>query len=92
MSDETKVTSTTSLAVRQFCDLAFGWVPVHRPSTPFKVEAVMTEQRYCLGCCGVRWFDVVRGTPPLAPPQMGESNLEMGKYQATFCRCCGMEV
>lgn len=66
----------SSLAVRQFADAAFGWVPVHAPTSPFRVEAVESEERYCLGCYGVRHFDVVRGA---------------GR-EIAFCRCCGAEV
>lgn len=76
MSDETAVTSS-SLAVRQFVDLAFGWMPVHKPITPFRVETVTAEERYCLRCYGVRWFDIVKGG---------------AGREAAFCRCCGAEV
>lgn len=85
----------SSLAVRQFCAVAFGRMPVHLPSSPFRVEVVEAEERYCLWCYGVRMFDVVRGTPRLAPPthtgtsQMGDRNLERGMVEAALCRCCG---
>lgn len=77
MKDETKVTSSTSLVVRQFCAVAFGWMPVHSPITPFRVAAMVCEEQYCLGCFGVRHFDVVKGSS--------------GEVVA-FCRCCGKEM
>jgi len=67
----------TSLAVRQFADAAFGWVPVHTPIAPWAVASVTVEECYCLGCFGVRHFDVVTG-------KSGEV--------ARFCRCCGKEM
>jgi hypothetical protein len=82
MKDETKITSSNSLAVRQFCDIAFGWMPVHAPNQPFRVETVTTEERYCLACCGVRHFDVVRGV---------STGSTIGQV-AAICRCCGAEV
>lgn len=65
----------SSLAVRQFVDLAFGWMPVHTPTTPFRVEVVESEERYCLKCFAVHAFDVVRGD---------------GR-EVAFCRACGDE-
>ena len=59
--DSTSAAEGTSMAVRQFCAAAFGWMPVHFPSQPWKVERVAAERRYCLGCFGVRTFDVVTG-------------------------------
>lgn len=56
----------SSLAVRQFVDLARGWVPVHQPSQPWRVEAVSAVERYCLRCCDVRIFDVVSGAQETA--------------------------
>ena len=70
----------SSLAVRQFVDLAFGWVPVHKPTTPFRVEAVEVDERYCLQCCDLRNFDVVHGF-----------QVSGAKCQAAFCRSCGAE-
>lgn len=66
----------TSLSVRQFCAVAFGWLPVHSPSQPWRVERVAVERRYCLKCFRVRTFDVVVGD---------------GR-EAAVCRCCGNEV
>jgi hypothetical protein len=75
-SDGASPARGSSLAVRQFVDLVSGWVPVHTPTTPFRVEAVEVEERYCLKCYAVHNFDVVRGD---------------GR-EVAFCRCCGMEV
>lgn len=75
--DSASSATGTSLAVRQFADAAFGWVPVHSPIAPFRVAEVVSEQRYCMGCFGVRNFDVVKG-------KSGEV--------AAFCRCCGKEM
>lgn len=75
--DSASSATGNSLAVRQFADVAFGWLPVHTPITPFRVSEVVSEQRYCLGCFGVRNFDVVKGVA-------GEV--------AAFCRCCGKEM
>jgi hypothetical protein len=57
-------------------------MPVHSPITPFRVAEVVTEERYCLGCFGVRNFDVVRGV----------STGSTSAVEAAFCRCCGKEV
>jgi hypothetical protein len=78
-SDEnspTSVSGGTSLVVRQFCAVAFGWQPVHLPSQPWKVERVAAERRYCLKCFGEMTFDVVFGD----------------QHWAAVCRCCGEEV
>ncbi len=70
-------TQGTSLAVRQFVDIASHWVAVHAPAAPWPVASVTVEEAYCLGCFGVRHFDVVTG-------KLGEV--------AKFCRCCGKEM
>lgn len=66
----------TSLSVRQFCAVAFGWLPVHSPSQPWKVERVAAERRYCLTCFAEMTFDVVEGD---------------GR-QVAICRCCDEEM
>ena len=71
----------SSLAVRQFVDLISGWMPVHAPTTPFRVEAVETEERYCLKCYAVHHFDVVIGC-----------QLSGDRCEVAFCRGCGAEV
>lgn len=75
--DSASSATGTSLAVRQFADAAFGWVPVHTPIAPWPVDLATMEERYCLGCFGVRHFDVMKG-------KRGEV--------AAFCRCCGKEM
>lgn len=75
-SGEASSAHGSSLAVRQFMDLISGWVSVHRPSTPFRVDEVVVEERYCLKCYAIQSFDVVRGA---------------GRELA-FCRCCGKEA
>ena len=72
--DSASSTEGTSLAVRQFADVAFGWVAVHAPVAPWAVLSATVEERYCLGCFGVRHFDVMKG--------------KRGEF-AAFCRCCG---
>ena len=71
-----KTDFSSSLAVRQWVDAAFGGVKPHKPVTPFRVEAVVTEERYCLSCFGGRHFDVIKG---------------VNGMEAAFCRCCGAE-
>lgn len=92
-SGGTAAAGGSSLAVRQFVDLARGWVGVHTPTTPFRVVSVTAEERYCLTCCDVRMFDVIS---PLSAqqtsPQMGERHLGGGALGVAFCRCCGTEV
>ena len=70
----------TSLAVLQFVVLARGEWAVQAPTSPFRVEAVTAEERYCLGCCRVRRFDVVEG---FRVPSI--------RCQVVICRCCGKE-
>ncbi len=48
-----------SWAVRQFMAIARGEVAVHEPKNPVAVVRVVTDERYCLGCCGVRVHDLV---------------------------------
>lgn len=66
----------SSMVVRQFVAVAFGEMPVHSPMAPWKVVRVVAEERYCLGCFGVRAHDVVVGDD----------------RSAIFCRCCGKET
>lgn len=80
ISGEASSSQGSSLAVRQFVDLAFGWMPVHTPTTPFRVVAVVAEERYCLKCFAVHAFDVVDGR-----------DVSGAKCQVAFCRCCGAE-
>lgn len=66
----------SSLAVRQFVDVARGWIPVHTPSQPWRVVTLIMDERYCMGCFDVRIFDVLCGMDA----------------EAAFCRCCGKEA
>ena len=58
--------------------LARGEMEIQAPRLPFRVAAVMAEERYCLGCCGTRTMDVIFG--------QGES---LVFEKATICRACG---
>ena len=49
----------TSLAVRMFFAIATGEVPVHKPANGFRTVRLVGEERYCLGCYGIRWHDVL---------------------------------
>lgn len=69
-----------SIAVLQFVALVRGEWGVQALRSPFRVEMVTAEERYCLGCCGVRWFDVVVG---FQVPSV--------RCQVAYCRCCGKE-
>ena len=72
---------STSIAVLQFVALARGEMEVQAPRLPFRVAAVMAEERYCLGCCGKRTMDVIFG--------QAESLIF---EKAMVCRCCGKVV
>jgi hypothetical protein len=77
----------TSLAVRQFVAVLRGAVAPHAPNNPFRVEAVRAEERYCLTCCGERWFDVVSAITMVGQGQALSLPIQMAR-----CRCCGAEV
>jgi len=70
-----------SLAVLQFLAVARGEWSVQKSQSPFRVERVYAEERYCLGCCGVRWFDVIVGC-----------QVSGARCQVVICRCCGKET
>jgi len=70
--------TSSSIAVRQFMALARGEMEIQAPRLPFRVAAVMAEERYCLGCCGKRTIDVVFG-----------QRESMIFEKAMVCRCCG---
>jgi hypothetical protein len=53
----------TSLIVIQFLELARGEREVRQPHQ-WGTLTVTAEERYCLGCCEVRWMDVVRFQAP----------------------------
>lgn len=70
----------TSLAVRQWVELARGEREVAAPRWMFRIEAVRAEERYCLRCCDVRRFDVVISK---------QSHLTWKRL--AVCRCCHEE-
>jgi hypothetical protein len=71
-----------SLAVSQFLALARGEWVVRTPANAFRVEEVITVERYCLMCCGLRPFDAIRGRTWVVGV----------RYVVMVCRCCGREV
>jgi hypothetical protein len=77
MDNEKLTDRGTSLAIRQFCAAAFGWVKPHSPSQPWRVVRVTWEERYCMGCFDVRKFVVIEGE---------------GGRSLAVCRVCGEEV
>lgn len=66
-----------SLAVVQFVELIRGERAVLRPVNRVKVAELVMDELYCLGCCGVRHFDVAQNA----------------RRQIVFSRCrfCGRE-
>jgi hypothetical protein len=78
-----------SLAVKQFCAVAFGTEQVHKPVQSLRVEKVTAEERYCGRCCSVRVCDVVY--PSLSPsPSLHDG--EGCSVEVVICRVCGEEV
>lgn len=78
----------TSLAVRQFVELARGEREVREAANPFRVVRVSEGRRYCLGCYGVRWQDVVEGFR--SHPLTG-AGVPGDRFELMICRCCGKE-
>ena len=72
----------SSLAVLQFVALIRGEWMVHKPANPFRAVSMTADERYCLRCCGVRWFDVVCGHRSAFSGQVEEV--------MAVCRCCGV--
>lgn len=71
----------TSLAVKQFMAFARGEDVPHEPSNPWHVTAVVPALKYCLSCCGSRWFDEVQAVTA------------DGKTILIYrCRVCGAEA
>lgn len=73
-----------SLAVLQFVALARGEWKVQAERSPFRVERVFAEERYCLNCCGVRVHDVVEGQRLAVGFTLAGT-----RQQLAICRCCG---
>jgi len=76
-------TYETSLAVRMFFAIATGEVPVHEPANGFRTVRLAGEERYCLGCCGVRWHDVVYGEKAVISDQSSVISVRIAR-----CRVC----
>jgi hypothetical protein len=69
--------SGTSMVVRQFCAVAFGELPPHSPTQPWRVVRVELEVReYCLACSCVRRCDRLVGE----------------KREIVVCRVCDCEM
>ena len=75
--------SGTSLAVLQFFAIAKGEVPVHAPDNGFRTVRLVGEERYCLGCIGVRWHDVVEGELSAISSQRAAVSFRIAR-----CRVC----
>jgi hypothetical protein len=75
--------TTVSLAVCQFVELLRGERAVRVPANGFRVEAVRAEERYCLKCLDVRWFDVIYERSAFS----GQPSVAKLKR----CRGCGRE-
>lgn len=73
---------SSSIAVRQFVRLARGEMGVQAVGNPFRVVCVAGQERYCLQCCGKRWFDVI----------FKRGRLVEVEETAAVCRCCGEAV
>ena len=76
-------TSGTSLAIVQFFAFVTGQVPVHQPDNGFRTVSLVGEERYCLGCIGVRWHDVVEGVSDELLKVKGDGNFRIAR-----CRVC----
>jgi len=75
----------TSLAVRQWFEIACGVVPVHKPDNGFRTVRLMAEERYCLGCCGLRWHDVLEGWHAGLVKERGKGEVN---FRIVRCRVC----
>lgn len=83
--------TTVSLVVHQFVQLARGELAVHAPANSFRIEAVRAEEHYCLTCLRVRWHDVVYGVTDRMP--FFEIDLGMDvHFKTKKCRKCGEET
>ena len=81
-------TKDISLSVMQFVELARGERAVKEPRNPFRVETVKAEERYCLGCCGVRWFDVVMGKRSAVGDQRSAISGQLSEEILAMCISC----
>ena len=72
----------TSLAVVQFFAIATGEVPVHKPDNGFRTVRLVGEERYCLGCYGIRWHDVLEA-------ELSAVSGQLSVVKIAWCRVCG---
>lgn len=70
--------SGSSLVVQQFLALASGRITVHKPANIYRTIKVIAEERYCFGCFGVHWHDLI--VVALTATEKGAT---------AICRCCG---
>ena len=75
--------SGTSLVVLQFFAIVTGEAPVHEPDNGFRTVQLVGEERYCLGCYGIRWHDVVEGVSDELFKAKGDGNIRIAR-----CRVC----
>jgi len=73
--------SGTSLVVLQFFAIVTGEVPVHKPANGFRTVRLVGEERYCLGCCGVRWHDVLEA-------ELSAVSGQLSVVKIARCRVC----
>lgn len=78
----------TSLAVVQFFAFVTGAAPVHKPDNGFRTVSLVGEERYCLGCIGVRWHDVVYGEMAEGSRQKAVGSRQKAAVRIARCRCC----
>ena len=71
----------TPLAVMMFFAIATGEVPVHKPANGFRTVRLVGEERYCLGCCGVRWHDVLEA-------ELSAVSGQLSVVKIARCRVC----
>lgn len=74
--------SSSSITVRQFVALARGEMERRKEGNPFRVVCVAAQQRYCLRCCGVHWFDVI----------IKRGRVVAEVETAAICRACGKAI
>ena len=71
----------TSLVVRMFFAIATGEVPVHKPANGFRTVRLVGEERYCLGCYGIRWHDVLEA-------ELSAVSGQLSVVKIARCRVC----
>jgi len=71
----------TSLAVVQFFAFVTGEAPMHKPENGFRTVRLVGEERYCLGCYGVRWHDVLEA-------ELSAVSGQLSVVKIARCRVC----